>query len=107
MRKRNQVVYIAGPYRADTVHGIVENVRLAEWYAKRYWRQGFTVICPHKNTALLDGVLPDDAWLDGAMELLRRSDIVVFIPGWEKSSGSRAEMEEAKRFYKSIIVEEA
>jgi len=92
-----KVAYIAGPYRADTIYGIIENIRHAEKYALKYWRLGYAVICPHKNTALLDGALPDSVWLNGDLELLRRCDVIVMIPGWERSAGARAELREAAR----------
>ncbi len=102
-----KVAYIAGPYRAKTPHGIVENIRKAEQYAIKYWSMGYAVICPHKNTALLDGVCPDEVWLEGAMELLRRADVVVFIPGYKDSTGSMAEFDEAVVMGKEIIIEDS
>ena len=74
--KRSKVVYIAGPYRADTIRETVENIRMAEKTAIEYWKLGYTVICPHMNTALFDGILPDEVWLEGALELLKRADIL-------------------------------
>ena len=47
------------------------------------------------NTAFMDGSCEDDTWLLGDLELIRRSDIVVMLEGWEKSEGARAEHEEA------------
>lgn len=101
-----KVAFICGPYRADTIHGMVQNIRIAEAYAKKYWEKDYCVICPHKNTALLDGTLPDEAWLAGARELLKRSDVMVALPKWEESSGSRDEMELARRSGKEIILED-
>lgn len=98
-----KVVYIAGPYRSETVNGIVENIRRAETYAKHYWEKGYCVICPHKNTALFDGLCDGSVWLAGAEELLSRSDIIVFIPGWQNSTGSIAEYKLAKELNKEII----
>jgi hypothetical protein len=43
------------------------------------------------------GAAPDSVWLDGDLELLRRSDAVLLTDNWEKSSGARAEVEEANR----------
>jgi len=103
--RRKQVAYIAGPYRAPDIYRTVQNIRKAEYYACKYWREGYAVICPHKNTALLDGWESDTTWLEGAMELLRRSDVVVMIPGWEDSPGSRAEREEAYSLGKQVIYE--
>ncbi len=37
----------------------------------------------------------DGFWLDGTLELMRRCDAVLLVPGWESSSGTRAEIEEA------------
>ena len=34
-------------------------------------------------------------WLEGDLEMLRRCDAVLVVPGWEKSSGTRAEIAEA------------
>jgi len=65
-----KVAYISGPYRAATVHGVVENIRRAERVALKYWQLGYAVICPHTNTALFDGAAPDDVWLAGDLELL-------------------------------------
>jgi hypothetical protein len=83
-----KLAFISGAYRADTVHGIVENIRKAEAASIECWRRGYAVICPHKNSALLDGVLPDKVWLDGDLEMLRRCDVVVMLPGWKQSAGS-------------------
>ena len=103
---RHVVVYIAGPYRASTEWELVQNIRHAEHYAIKYWSAGYTVICPHKNTAHFGGSQPDEVWLEGTLEMLRRSDILVLIPGWEKSSGSKAERDEAMKLNKQIIYEE-
>ena len=100
-----KVAYIVGPYRSKTVHGIVENIRRAEAIAIKYWQFGYAVICPHKNTALFDGLAPDHVWLDGDIEILKRCDVIVMTPGWENSSGSKAELEIAKQLGKEIIYE--
>lgn len=91
-----RVAYIAGPYRAATVRGIVENIRRAEETALRYWRSGFAVICPHMNTQLFDGAAPDSLWLDGDIEIMKRCDVVVAMIGWQKSKGANAEIELAR-----------
>jgi hypothetical protein len=100
-----KVAFICGPYRADTIHGIVQNIRKAEYYAKKYWQKGYCVICPHKNTALFDGVCQNAVWLNGAKELLSRADILVLIPGWQNSSGSMDEWKLAKELEKEILEE--
>jgi len=98
-----EVVYISGKYRADTVNGIHENIQKARDEAIRWWKRGYAVICPHLNTAFMDGACPDETWLEGDLELLRRSDIVVMLRGWKQSEGARREHEEAKALKKRII----
>ena len=98
-----KVVYLAGPYRAKTIHKVVENIRTAEKYAIELWKKGYAVICPHKNSALLDGVVPDDYFLGGDHEILKRCDIVYMLPGWEKSAGASAEHQLAKNLGIEII----
>ena len=101
-----KVVFICGPYRARTIHDVVQNIRRAEAYAKKYWKLGYAVICPHMNTALFDGLLPDEVWLSGMLEVLRRCDVVVLTLGWNKSEGSRVEADEALKANKEIITDD-
>lgn len=104
--KRKQIVYIAGPYRAATPHGIVENIRKAESVALEYWKKGYAVICPHKNTALFDGAAPDNIWLEGDLEIMRRCDMVVVCPGWEKSRGTKTEIKVAQSLSIPVVFHE-
>jgi hypothetical protein len=101
-----KVAYIAGPYRSATVHGIVINVRRAEAVALKYWKLGYAVICPHKNTSMFDGAAPDNVWLDGDLEILARCDTVVMMHGWEKSQGAREELRHAESLAKIIIYDD-
>lgn len=86
-----KVIYIAGPFRADTHWGIVMNVREAEHHALHVWRLGGMAFCPHLNTANFQGSLKDQVWLRGDLEMLRRCDAVWLLPDWKKSKGSRNE----------------
>lgn len=98
-----QVVYISGAYRAPTLQGILDNIRLAEKVAIEYWKKGYAVICPHKNTALFDGECADDIWLDGDLEIISRCDIVVMLPFWEYSKGAVVEHGHAVNLGKEIV----
>ena len=88
-----KVVYIAGPYRANTLHGIRLNIRRAEEAAIGIWQMGCVALCPHKNTALFDGLADDSIWLRGGLELLRRCDALLVLPNSENSKGTQAEIE--------------
>lgn len=83
-----KVAYIAGPYRADIIAGIVANIRAAEAVAAKYWRKGYAVICPHKNSGLMDGLCPDSVWLEGDITIMLRCDVVVMMHGFKESEGA-------------------
>ena len=85
--------YVAGPYRADTHYEIEQNIRNAEAIAIELWQKGYAVFCPHKNTAHFDGLAPDHVWLEGDLEWLKHADLLVLVPGWEKSEGTYFERE--------------
>lgn len=86
-----KVVYLAGPYRSETEYGVHQNIQNAEPIALEIWRLGAVCICPQKNTAYFGGVLPDNIWLEGDKELIRRSDALFMLNGWENSKGATSE----------------
>lgn len=92
-----KVVYIAGPFRSSTHWGIVHNVRRAELRALDVWGMGAAALCPHLNTANFQGAWPDELWIEGTLELLRRCDAVLLVAGWRGSEGTIAEIAEARR----------
>lgn len=92
----SKVAYIAGPYRAKTPYGIMQNIRKAEAVAIKYAEKGYAIICPHKNTAFLDGLLPDKVWLVGYITILSKCDVCVMMVGWQNSEGATQEHEFAK-----------
>jgi len=86
-----KLVFISGPFRANSTWEVEQNIRKAEELALEYWRQGYAVICPHTNTRFFQGALEDDVWLKGDIEILKRCDAIAFVEGWEMSEGSREE----------------
>ena len=91
-----KVAYVAGPYNADSIYSIVQNIRRAEFVALSLWKMGYAVICPHKNTSLLDGECTRQTWIDGDLEILRRCDLLVVLPNWGESEGTRDEISQAE-----------
>lgn len=83
------VIYIAGPYRAPTPWQVEQNIRAAEALALEVWRAGLTPLCPHTMTRHMDGAITDEAALAGTLELMRRCDAVLLVPGWERSTGTQ------------------
>ncbi len=92
-----KVIYVAGPFRADTPWGIEQNIRAAEGIALQLWQKGFVAMCPHTMTRFYQDSAPDAVWIEGTLEMLRRCDGMVLCPGWDKSSGTLGEIAEAKR----------
>jgi nucleoside 2-deoxyribosyltransferase len=91
-----RVIYVAGPFRGANHFSIAENIRKAERVALSIWQLGAACICPHANTAHFQGAAPDHVWLEGDIELLRRSDAVMLVEGWEQSEGTQAEVAYAR-----------
>ena len=90
---RRPVIYIAGPYRSDLgTYGVKKNIDRAWSVARKLWALGFAVICPHTNTAHMDGHgVSSQDFLDGDLEILRRCDGILMLPDWLSSDGAIGE----------------
>lgn len=106
-------IMICGPFSAKTTFGVEQNVMEAKKLAARLWKLGrFAVICPHSNTgATFNGLAPEQVFIDGDLEFLRRSDAGVFMTTWKDSPGACNEHKFAgehdkKIFYDSDTLEE-
>ena len=98
-----KMLYIAGKYRANSREGVEQNIRVAAKYAEKYWKLGYAVICPHTNTWTMEG--EEKTFLRGDIEFLMKCDVIVMLPDWVESAGSRAEHEVAIRCHLQIIYE--
>jgi nucleoside 2-deoxyribosyltransferase len=114
--RRPEVVYLAGPYRPytdedGTRHTIAQNVREAGIYGIEVWRRGYVALVPHTLTYLdpkqqrqdggLAGISPE-TFMEGELELIRRSDFVVMLPEWRHSRGAAAEKQFAEEIGKPV-----
>jgi len=91
-----KAVYIAGPFRGANQWEQFQNIHEAETLALAVWRMGAACLCPHANTAHFQEAAPDDVWLAGDLELMRRCDAVLLSPRWRESKGAIAEREHAE-----------
>lgn len=92
-----KVIYIAGPFRGSNSWEIECNIRRAEVLALEVWRAGYAALCPHTNNRYFTGAAPDDVWLRGDLELLKRCDAVLTTEDWHRSAGARNEVDLALR----------
>ena len=102
-----KVLYLAGPYRADTTYGVYQNIRKAEKKAVELWQQGYAVLCPHLNSQLFELMFDNanEICLAGGLEMLQRCDAIYMMKGWENSEGSKQELKLAKNMRMEIIYE--
>lgn len=92
-----KVVYIAGKYRGPTPWDVEQNIRAAEEVAARVAAMGLMPQVVHPMTRFIGGSNSDEQfWVDGTLEIMRRCDAVVLVPGWDKSTGTRGEIAEAR-----------
>ena len=96
---KTNLIYIAGPYRGgnDTAWGRERNVMEANDLARGLLSRRFGVVVPH---AMYHNI--DDEWINAetimwsCLQVLKRCDAIVFLPGWEESEGSREEWQFAR-----------
>jgi len=111
MARMVKVVYVAGPYSAPDSWHREQNIRAAEEVATEImsWRwcgDPVAVICVHTMARYWYGYIEEAEAIAADMELLRRSDAVVLVAGWQWSKGTQAEIREAafagKPIYESV-----
>lgn len=101
-----KVVYVAGKYRGPNAWAVEGNIRHASQFAAQVWSFGIAALCPHTNSAHMEGIADDAMFLAGTLEMMRRCDAVLLIPGWQDSAGARAEAAEADRLGIPVFVAE-
>ena len=96
--ERNRIIFISGPYRGETPHDINTNIDRARDVAEYLWEIGYGVFCPHLNSAHMDGIAPDENFLEADLEIMERTcDALVCVTGWENSEGACAEVDWARK----------
>jgi nucleoside 2-deoxyribosyltransferase len=82
---------------------MLQHMREGEAVALALWQMGAAVICPGKNTEFFDGAAPDEVWLKGDLEMVKRCDAVVMSPNWTTSKGAHGEKEFAEEIGKPVF----
>jgi hypothetical protein len=85
-----KLAYVAGKYSAPTPEEIEQNVMNAAIVASQIIDKGYSVVCPHTNSHLLESIKPREhqEWLDIDFAILAKCDLCVMVHGWEKSKGA-------------------
>ena len=92
------LVYVSGPYTAPTPEQVAANVERARAAACQLMRLGYAVICPHTMTAGWEGEgITYDQFVAADLEIVRRCDAILLLPGWSGSKGALAEYRMAVR----------
>jgi hypothetical protein len=83
------ILYLAGKYRGD----IDANIQAAREVAIKLWEAGHFALCPHLNTAHfeVDCACPEEAYLQGDLDILARCDAIVMLEAWLDSEGAKRE----------------
>jgi hypothetical protein len=94
-----RLIYVAGKFTAPDRAGVQRNIAAAVAIGLEIARLGAMPVIPHANTSHpnFEAIQPYMFWIDGTLELLRRSDACVMVPGWEESNGAKGERAEAHR----------
>lgn len=88
-------VYVAGPYRGPNRWVVHQNIQLAEALGMQVACLGAVPVIPHTMYSAFDGTITNEFWLEATLELLRRCDALLLVPGWERSVGAKGEKIEA------------
>jgi hypothetical protein len=91
-----KIVYVAGKFAGANDWERYKNVRRAEHLGFAVAEAGAMPLIPHMNTAHFHGTLTDEFWYEGTLELLKRCDAMVLVPGWEDSRGTAEELKWAR-----------
>jgi hypothetical protein len=94
------IVYTAGPYKQIEGCSRDQNIRNAQLVAAKLWDMGYTVICPHMNTADFENLtsLTNKDFVYRDLEIVQFMDAIVMLPEWEHSRGAVKEKEHAEEW---------
>lgn len=100
------VVYVAGRFRGSDSWVVHCNIHAAECGGRGVVDLGAMPLIPHAIGAHMEGTATDAFWLTGTLELMRRCDAVLVLPGWESSEGTKGEIAEAARCGIPVVLPE-
>ena len=111
-----KVCYLAFCYSSGGRAGIKtrqKNLNMADKWGKRLAKQfGWAIIHPVHNTLYLETTISYEEIIQMDLAIISRVDLVIFLPGWQKSSGAKKELAYCKannipyKFWYEVLFEE-
>jgi len=100
-----KLIYIAGPYRAGSTFEVTHNIQRAREAAEEVWVAGGAALCPHLNSAYMDGLVDDEAFLEAGLVMLERCDAIRVIshPDGLRSKGTEREFVRARQLGMPVL----
>jgi len=95
-----KIAYIAGPYTSKSPHKVDHNILNARQVAIQLANHGVMYFCPHLNSAQFERLcpkVPARFFHKGTLEMLKRCDFVICVPGWDCSTGAVNEVNYAQK----------
>ena len=90
--RRDIVVYIAGPYSAESKAEVFFNIGEAVRWATEVRQAGFSAIVPHLESFFCQDSLSEEQWLEHCLSLVKRCSAVLDTRQGRKSSGTASEV---------------
>jgi len=105
----NGEAFISGRFRGANHWEIHCNVLKAEACVPKVLSLGYIPFCPHKETENMQGVYPDQLFLDMCLAKIRmmnpERDILFMVENWRDSEGAREEYNLARELGITIMGE--
>ena len=95
-RREMKLIFICAPLRAETQYKQELNRRKAEAIALKYWKKGYAVFCPHKNSSYFGGEVRETTFIKGN-NLILKSCFGIVVVGKNISKGMKREIKEAEK----------
>ena len=89
--KRQFVVYVAGPYRADTEREVRDNISEAIEVASQIRSAGYSAVVPHLESLHNEECISENDWIEHGLALLQRCSAVVDFRRGRRSAGTDRE----------------
>lgn len=99
-------VYVAGAYSASDVLGVLENIRRGIKQCAKILKEGkYAVYCPWLDHQyhFFEPDITVEQYQNNSMAWLEVSNVVIVLPDWEKSKGTKREIARAKQLGIEIV----